>query len=247
LNYDLYKKDIIKLKNEINNFSIYDVSDLLESWRGRWYIRSDEKIWKIWRKIILPKISYLSILKLIPVDSNIKSEPLYYFRILLDYNFRSIVHPQTIESIEKDEILETKIDRIKRTKRREWQHKYRKKVIEYMPQCPFTFISDERLLIASHIKPYKVCIEENNIEESIDYLNWLALSPTYDKLFDQWYITFTDDWLLICWTLLSSYTWEKLKINPNIRKKMRIFPENRGKYLDYHRKYVFQDNISELF
>jgi len=40
-----------------------------------------------------------------------------------------------------------------------------------MPQCPFTFISDERLLIASHIKPYKVCIEENNIEESIDYLN----------------------------------------------------------------------------
>jgi len=58
-------------------------------------------------------------LKLIPVDSNIKSEPLYYFRILLDYNFRSIVHPQTIESIEKDEILETKIDRIKRTKRRE--------------------------------------------------------------------------------------------------------------------------------
>ncbi|MEJ7235574.1 hypothetical protein WL381_11770, partial [Staphylococcus epidermidis] len=32
--------------------------------------------------------------------------------------------------------------------------KYRNQVIEHMPQCPFTKISDERLLIASHIKPY---------------------------------------------------------------------------------------------
>lgn len=246
-NYNEYIENINNLKNEINMFSIYDVSDFVESWRDRWYIRSNEEIWDIWRKIILPKISYLSILKLVPIDSKLWTEPLYYFRILLDYSFRSIIHPKITEWIE--EITTTKdtiVDKVKITKTREWQQIYRKKVIEHMPQCPFTKISDERLLIASHIKPYKACMNDGNIEEAIDYLNWLALSPTYDKLFDQWYITFTDKWELICWTLLSSYTWEKLNINPNAKNVMRIYPESREKYLEYHRKYVFQDNYEEL-
>lgn len=245
-NYNQYFEEINNLESEVNWFQIYDVSDFLDSWRDRWYIRSDDNIWKTWRKIILPKISYLSILKLIPIDSNNATEPLYYFRILLDYNFRSITHPKITEFSEKILEEETKVTKTKRVKSREWQQKYRKKVIEYMPQCPFTLISDERLLIASHIKPYKACVNENSMIEANDYLNWLALSPTYDKLFDQGYITFTDQWDLICWTLLSRYTWDKLNINPNTKRNLRIFPEKRKKYLDYHRKYVFQDNFNEL-
>lgn len=247
-NYKEYIENINNLKEEINMFSIYDVSDFIESDRYRWYIRSDDEIWKIWRKIILPKISYLSILKLIPVEKidNKNVEYLYYFRILLDYNFRSIIHPQAIEEEKEIEVMETIIEKVRRTKVREWQQIYRKKVIEHMPQCPFSKITDERLLIASHIKPYKACIDDKKLEEAIDYYNGLALSPTYDKLFDQWYITFTDKWELICWTLLSPYTWDKLNINPNAKNIMRIFPENREKYLEYHRKFVFQDNFEEL-
>ena len=74
----------------------------------------------------------------------------------------------------------------------------------------------------------------------------MALSPTYDKLFDQGYITFTDNGELVCGTQLSSYTWEKLSINPNAKNKMRIFPEEREMYLDYHRNNVFQDDINDL-
>lgn len=247
--FDEYNENIKRLENEINYFSIYDVSDFIETGRWRGYIRSDDKIWDIWRRIILPKISYLSILKIKPVDKNFWEEFSFYFRILLDYNFRSIVHPKILKS-EEEKISEREIDvmvnETQRKKIREWQQKYRKWVIEYMPQCPFTLISDERLLIASHIKPYKSCIEEWKIDEAIDYLNWLSLTPTYDKLFDQGYITFTDEWELICGTLLSSYTWDKLNINPTVKKKFRIFPENREKYLDFHRKYVFRDNIEEF-
>jgi predicted restriction endonuclease len=235
-----------ELSENIISFSIYDVSDFQDNKRGnRAYIRSSEKVWNIWRKLILPKISYLSILKIIPVDNKISIEPKFYFRILLDYQFRSIVHPKLI--INTTEIIKNRKEKVKRkTVSREGASKYRKKVLEYMPQCPFTKISDERLLIASHIKPYQVCINEDRVDQATDYLNGLSLSPTYDKLFDQGYITFMDNGRLICGTQLSSYTWEKLNINPNAKNIMRIYPKDRVEYLDYHRKNVFQDSITDI-
>lgn len=110
----------------------------------------------------------------------------------------------------------------------------------------FMEIANTLLLIASHIKPYNICMKEDKPKEAGDYLNGLALSPTYDKLFDQGYITFTDKGELLCGTQLSAYTWEKLRINPNAKNLMRIYPENREKYLEFHRKYVFQDNIDDI-
>jgi putative restriction endonuclease len=70
----IYKEDIFtifetnlqkikNLKSNMNFFSIYDVSDFIDSPQNRAYIRSDDNIWDTWRKLILPKISYLSILK----------------------------------------------------------------------------------------------------------------------------------------------------------------------------------------
>ena len=179
----------------------------------------------------------------LPSEDSIK--PIFYFRILLDYQFRTFVHPSALQLVEEIAFDIPEIEEIKRSYRI-GQEKYRRAVIEYMPQCPFSKISDERLLIASHIKPYSVCIKENNQEEALDYLNGLALSPTYDRLFDQGYITFLDNGELICGTQLSSYTWDKLNINPTAKNKMRIFPENREKYLEYHRKYVFLDDINDL-
>lgn len=226
-------------------FSIYDASDNLSQKQNRGYIRSDNSIWKLWRELILPSISYLSILKLVPIE-NEKSEPLFYFRILLDYQFRSFVHPKSLGTEQELEKEEIGTDPAKKRTYRKGSEKYRREVINYMPQCPFTKITDERLLIASHIKPYNVCIKNNENKQALDYLNGLALSPTYDKLFDQGYITFTDSGELICGTQLSSYTWEKLSINPNAKNKMQIFPEEREIYLNYHRNNIFQDDINDL-
>lgn len=237
---------------EVNNletnqifFSIYDASDNLSKKQNRGYIRSDNSIWKLWRELILPGISYLSILKLVPIE-NKEAEPLFYFRILLDYQFRSFVHPKSLYGELENEKEAIESYAIRPATYRKGSDKYRREVINYMPQCPFTKITDERLLIASHIKPYSICIKNNENEQALDYLNGLSLSPTYDKLFDQGYITFSDFGELICGTQLSSYTWEKLNINPNAKNRMRIFPEDREAYLDYHRNYVFQDDINDL-
>jgi len=247
LYYNSYLEKVNTLENDKNFFSIYDVSDFPDNKLSRGYIRSDDEIWNIWRKVVLPKISYLSILKLIPINESKESKKtLFYFRILLDYQFRSIVHPMLIGTT--SEIAE-KIREKKQTVKsvaRQGADLYRKKVIEHIPQCPFTKISDEKLLIASHIKPYKVCMNENRQDQALDYLNGLALTPTYDKLFDQGFITFKDNGDLVCGTLLSSYTWERLNINPTAKNNLRIYPEDRQEYLEYHRKWVFQDNINDL-
>jgi putative restriction endonuclease len=245
--YNEYLEKINSIENDKIFFSIYDVSDFEDNPLSRGYIRSDDEIWDVWRRIVLPKISYLSILKLLPINTgNEIPKPLYYFRILLDYQFRSIVHPKLIGS--SSEIVE-KVKEKKQTVKsisRQGSDLFRKKVIEHMPQCPFTKISEEKLLIASHIKPYSICIKEGREDQAMDYLNGLALTPTYDKLFDQGYITFKDNGDLICGTLLSSYTWEKLNINPNAKNNLRIYPENRQLYLEYHRNFVFQDDINDL-
>jgi len=243
--YEKHLEKINLLEKDMIQFSIYDVSDFKDDPKqSRAYIRSDEQIWDIWRKLILPKISYLSILKLMPTDTS-NNKIIFYFRVFIDYQFRSIVHPKLLKEVIKDTPNNTKKILLK-PKSRDGAQKYRRQVIDHMPQCPFTKISDERLLIASHIKPYSICINEENQKEANDYLNGLALSPTYDKLFDQGYITFMNDGKLICGTQLTPYTWEKLNINPNAKNTMRIYPEEREKYLEYHRNNVFQDDINDL-
>lgn len=253
----IYHNDISKFYNEryetVQNievehipFSIYDASDNLSQKQNRGYIRSDDSVWKLWRELILPKISYLSILKLVPVSpSEGNNKTLFYFRILLDYQFRTFVHPSALQISAETAVEVEEIEQIKKSYR-VGQEKYRREVIEYMAQCPFSKITDERLLIASHIKPYSVCIKEKREDQALDFHNGLALSPTYDRLFDQGYITFTNTGELICGTQLSSYTWDKLNINPTAKNKMRIFPENREEYLEFHRQNVFQDDISDL-
>jgi len=244
--YNERYKEVQNIQTEHIPFTIYDASDNLSQKQSRGYIRSDDQVWKLWRELILPKISYLSILKLVPVSPTAQNnKTLFYFRILLDYQFRTFVHPSALQQIDEAAVDVAEIEEIKKSYR-VGQEKYRREVIEHMAQCPFSKITDERLLIASHIKPYSICIKEKREDQALDYLNGLALSPTYDRLFDQGYITFTNDGELICGTQLSPYTWDKLNINPTAKNKMRIYPENREEYLDFHRRNVFQDDINDL-
>lgn len=236
-------EEIKNLPADYIYFSIYDASDGLTQTQSRAYIRSDDPIWNIWRKLILPKISYLSILKIVPDVSRAPDEkPLFYFRVVLDYQYRSLVHPSLIKEYETEPAPES----LTKKSYRVGADKYRRAVIDHMPQCPFTLITEERLLIASHIKPYIACMKEGREDQALHHLNGLSLSPTYDRLFDQGFITFTDEGDLICGTQLNAITWSRLNINPASKKRMRIFPEEREEYLEYHRRHVFQGNIDEF-
>ena len=55
--------------------------------------------------------------------------------------------------------------------------------------CSVTGASDTSMLIASHIKPWRICQDG----ERLDPCNGLLLSPNLDRAFDKGYISFADD------------------------------------------------------
>lgn len=120
---------------------------------------------------------------------------------------------------------------------REGQQKYREKLLEQCPYCPFTMVADDRLLIASHIKPWAVADEK----ERVDPCNGYMLTPTYDRLFDQGFITFTEDRHVHVSDFLSNRTCKQFGLEDDKFIQMRPMDKKRIKYLEFHRQSVFKD------
>ena len=96
-------------------------------------------------------------------------------------------------------------------------------------------VSDDRLLIASHIKPWV----KSDDDEKIDPKNGFMLTPTYDFLFDRGYISFTDDKKIIISPWLSKMTCSKLNISND--KIYSLLPtDGRENYLEYHRTEILK-------
>lgn len=119
---------------------------------------------------------------------------------------------------------------------RRGQGKFRVNVLEKNSGCPFTGIINEKLLVASHIKPWK---DSDNIER-LDGNNGLALTPTYDRLFDQGYISFTDDKKLLISSKLEQECIEALNLVCGQTIENLILTEERKKYLEFHRSNKFK-------
>ena len=102
--------------------------------------------------------------------------------------------------------------------------------------CPFTGISNPALLIASHIKPWKA----SNNNEKIDGNNGFAFTPTYDRLFDQGYISFGDNKDLMVSKKLDNQTIDKLGLrNGEIIEQLNLSEKSKY-YLKYHRDNRFK-------
>ncbi|ENY0908408.1 HNH endonuclease [Serratia marcescens] len=98
------------------------------------------------------------------------------------------------EEIEKDileiqstkELPETMKEAL--VKARIGQGNFRKEVLKLYPACPVTGVSMPQLLIASHIKPWREC----NNQERLDPYNGIMLAPHVDALFDKGLISFSE-------------------------------------------------------
>lgn len=205
----------------------------------RVYINSESEYYNWLRNIGIPNISFCSILKL----KNIKNDQIqYYFKPFVDYS-NSIESYSFTTSEEKKELEDiAKTDRTATSKKRLvnariGQGKYREDLLDDMPCCPFTKINDERLLIASHIKPWV----KSTDSEKIDSQNGLILSPTYDALFDKGLMSFSPDGSLLVSPFVSPMNQKRLQIKTGQKIGIdRYFSDKRLEYLEYHRKYVFK-------
>lgn len=227
-----YNKNFEKVSNleEIEYFSILKANGSSDG--NRFYIKSEDKIYTIFREISLPVITNLSILKL-----RANNEVFFLFRPFINYfedtrNISDILKEEA-KIIQNDEIDEKQKDEI--IKSRVGQGKYRNGLIEEMRECLITGVNDERMLVASHIKPWRIADDD----EKIDKFNGLLLTPTYDRLFDQGFISFNDDGTLLVSPYLSPLNIKRLSLKPDCKYNL-LYNKKRSEYLEFHRNNIFK-------
>lgn len=126
------------------------------------------------------------------------------------------------------EIPETQ--RLQLAKARIGQGLFRKRVMLVDPHCRVTGVEDPRLLIASHIKPWR---DASNAERINGY-NGIMLSPHVDALFDERLISFEDDGRMLVHTSLPNAVLDRWSINRHaIVEKFR---SEQAEFLQHHRK-----------
>lgn len=138
-------------------------------------------------------------------------------------------------NIKKIESIRNKIDALSETEKeavqkiRVGQGYFRDLLIDkHSCKCVLCNITTKSMLIASHIKPWAVC----NNDEKLDEYNGLLLCEHHDALFDKKLISFDDSGNLLVSPTLSSTEQTVLGI-PSIPKI--TVPNEMKPYLAYHR------------
>jgi putative restriction endonuclease len=198
----------------------------------RIYVKSNDKAYELIRELSLPNITFISVIKLLDDNGRL----CYYFRLFADY-FGEVEHPYIVEN-EQEQIIDSDVPQEEKKqliRARIGQGEYRTKLLAECPFCPITLVSDDRLLIASHIKPWA----SSDDFEKTDPKNGFMLTPTFDRLFDRGFLSFTDDKKTILSPFLSNMTYSKLGVSDN--KTIPHLPiEGRETYLKYHRNEILK-------
>lgn len=159
---------------------------------------------------------------------------------LLDGQVQPIASTWTPEETTVDDIQSLLQDRTvaetvrhQLVKARVGQGLFRSNVLRHESACRITGVNDPDLLIASHIKPWKV----SDNEERLAGANGLMLAPHIDRLFDKGYISFANDGSLLVSQKLSESVLRAWSITvPVITKPLS--PAQQV-FMQYHREYVF--------
>lgn len=230
------RMNMIEKLPEVIEFTVHS-QDQIEGPRG--YVNSKDYGYQLIREISLPLVSYISVMQL--TDS--LGATIYYWKLFADFEAISDKRAALVFTYgKKSEKLEQqpKIKEISRQteirRARQGQGLYREKLLEECPFCPITMINDERLLIASHIKPWAVSTDE----ERVDHKNGLMLSPLYDKLFDRGFMTFTEDRKIVLSNWLSPANRKRLGVTDGQFVQRLPLDEDRKVYMQFHRSSVFK-------
>lgn len=153
--------------------------------------------------------------------------------------FRTLAQIQDVENDAEalDDIhqIEAQADlpetqRLQLAKARIGQGLFRKRVMLVDPHCRVTGVSDPRLLIASHIKPWR---DASNTERINGY-NGIMLSPHVDALLDEHLISFEDDGLMLVHPALSQDVLDRWAVRRST--KVNKFRPEHSIFLQHHRK-----------
>ncbi len=146
---------------------------------------------------------------------------------------QTVTIDNTIEQkIREGSLPETEKEQLIKARYGQGTFRIRLEKIEY--RCRMTGVDDKRLLVASHIKPWRY---SDNVER-LDGNNGLLLSPHVDKLFDKGWISFSDQGRILCADQDIRKTMERWNLNPNM--DVGAFNDKQKFYLDHHRQNIYQ-------
>ena len=127
--------------------------------------------------------------------------------------------------IEKDAIIKARIG----------QGNFRKLLIsKYDGKCIVTGLSDIRMLVASHIKPWAI----SSNEDRLDVENGFLLNCLYDKMFDLGLISFKNDGTMLISTSMKKCDIEILQLQ-NVKTCDLKSSKKLLTNLEYHRDVIF--------
>jgi putative restriction endonuclease len=116
---------------------------------------------------------------------------------------------------------------------RRGQGKFRERVQMIEIGCRVTQVTSEKLLVASHIKPWKT----SDNAERLDGNNGLFLSPHVDALFDKGFISFTAKGEFLVSPQLEKDVLARWKLDPT--QKVGAFNSDQAYFLEHHNEEVF--------
>lgn len=180
------------------------------------------KNWDCLRNIALPRVTKLNFVKVRNVDNNklyIYIKPLFF----IDERTQE-------EKVVIEDLLAGNRNAAETYRRRQTQ--YRRALLEEMPACIITKVTEDRILEACHIKPFNVC----NDDEKYDVKNGLVMTPTYHRLFDMGFISFNDDGTILISPFLSNMNRQRLGLSESHQYRI---PRSAASYLSYHRANIY--------
>ena len=153
------------------------------------------------------------------------------YRDFLNSDFRKQQEDTVLAEIKKIENDQTvsKTERLSITRSRVGQGLFRERLIGYWHGCSITSFPHYDILVASHIKPWKV----SDNQQRLDVYNGLLLLPNYDKLFDKGYISFDDNGSIVFSPYLAKSDRSLLGLNDLVHL-LKIDAHHKN-YLKYHR------------
>ncbi|PHE73322.1 restriction endonuclease [Bacillus wiedmannii] len=135
---------------------------------------------------------------------------------------KELESPIVLDETEKESVVKARIG----------QSIFKKALLAVEKKCKLCGVSDERFLVASHIKRWS----QSNHKERLDVNNGLLLCPNHDVLFDKGYISFEDDGKILISDILNEAT----KVFLNVNKTMNIrMNEGQRKYMKWHRENLY--------
>lgn len=159
---------------------------------------------------------------------NVEASPVFTYHSSVHEMKNDIEILDDLHQIEGDETI-PETQRLQLAKARIGQGLFRKRVMLLDPRCRVTAVEDARLLIASHIKPWR---NASNADRINGY-NGIMLPPHVDSLFDEQLISFEDEGQILVHPSLPRDVLDRWSIDPKVN--VGRFHEQQGAFLKHHR------------